>query len=327
MEQKLGKKSLKIKKQTEKVIKEQSLTDIETIFYVCMLALNQDNIHLNMDAIYSQRDEIVEIIDEEAEKTIEQLENQPNIICSSLCRMVATILTELKDDGVLNIKKAIVQRTPSLDYDEDLEHRILVVTLSDGRKVPIDLQKEIINIQSNNKLEYFGTPKCITKNFLEFDGYSTIEPDEYKKVFDLLEYPHNGQYTNDILNDFKNELPVDLTIQQKLEKVFVKVKELNLKSLSNIELAQAYRSMLGIFFEEEIKPPKNAIKLYKIGEKGKTSCDLVISLSLGNNAFAYYKYNAKESGFNIATNVEIKTLINSGKILTTDPNKTNVHGI
>lgn len=254
MENKLGTKSLKILQKTLEAKKQYELTDIETIVYVCMKVLNLGNIHLNMEAIYSELDRKIEIVNEVYDKTIQDIEDSPNIICTSLCMIAKSIVEELKSMGELNIRKVQIQQTPSLEYDERLNHRILVVTLEDGRKIPIDLQKEIVNFQSKNRLLYIGTKNYINDNFAENEGYSEITPSDYERVFPILGYPNNGKYTKDILAEYKQEIDEkDLSKQKKLTRVLDKIKSLKLYKLKDLELAELYKSMLKIFLKKKCR--------------------------------------------------------------------------
>ena len=174
------------------------------------------------------------------------------------------------------------------------EHVFPIVTLKDGRMIKYDLQRDLVNIQSGCKTQFFAT-----YNEREDLGYAfaTINDDEQTKIDKEIGYIQTEQdYKNNVMEEISKTLQEknDLSLWQKVKRVLT---DSRLNDMTNsIEYREAshyyLKNLLPHFFEKEMSRKIFFIACARKDEdnnKNVTNCVFVHDKKSPNAVFMFSK--------------------------------------
>lgn len=211
--------------------------ELAIVRYVLMVTSNlfyRDIIFfLNDEQIKERRNIYTKIIDAKNIKSFE-------ITCSSYCRVLSEVLKNKYDI-----------RTKLIKTDRDVfKHIALLLITKQNNIYFIDPLMDLSEMKTRMRTHNFGANGKNTNPYVrvKIEGLSKLSVEKLEKIDNKIGYTNNGLYTDDILENFKNQLDVSFDI--KIQSFFELIrKRVTIKGI--VELMIFVKSSLKKLLNEE----------------------------------------------------------------------------
>ena len=220
-------------------------------------------------------------------------------ICKSLAYLVKRIL------GEFNIEASVVTE----EGEKNGKHVFNVVELKDGRRMVLDLEADLENIQSGSMTDFFGTN-------LENEDEDIVSWDELREIdINKADYIPDGYYFEDMIDMLKKAISSpNISLEEKLEFV---LENLNVyidnRKVQYREKMMYYERVFDYVFSSIERRKIHQIDAYK-KDNGDVNCKNILILDLEKKEKKVYLFSQERNRYENKTMEDIVNLKNEGFI-------------